>query len=85
MLRTWDLLAVSAAVAGLGAVAPVELTFGGVRLFRRGRAWLLAGASVEFLTRKERVVDVVIATGVELHKHYRPGRRSPRTVQVGTS
>ena len=53
VLRTWDLVAVSAAVAGLGAVAPVELTFDGVGLFRRGRAWLLAGASAEFLTRQE--------------------------------
>ncbi len=77
VLRTWDLVAVSAAVAGLGAVAPVELTFDGVGLFRRGRAWLLAGASAEFLTWQERVVDVVTATGAELHKHYRPGRWVP--------
>jgi 2'-5' RNA ligase len=77
VLRTWDLVAVSAAVAGLGAVAPVELTFDGVGLFRRGRAWLLAGASAEFLTQQERVVDVVTATGAELHKHYRPGRWVP--------
>jgi 2'-5' RNA ligase len=77
VLRTWDLVAVSAAVAGLGPVAPVELTFDGVGLFRRGRAWLLAGASAEFLTQQERVVDVVTATGAELHKHYRPGRWVP--------
>ena len=55
----------------------MELTFDGVGLFRRGRAWLLAGASAEFLTRQERVVDVVTATGAELHKHYRPGRWVP--------
>jgi 2'-5' RNA ligase len=64
-------------VAGLGAVPPVELTFDGVGLFRRGRAWLLAGTSAEFQTRQERVVDVVTATGAELHKHYRPGRWVP--------
>jgi 2'-5' RNA ligase len=77
VLRTWDLAAVSAAVAGLGPVAPVELTFDGVGLFRRGRAWLLAGAAAEFVTRQERVVDAVIGTGAELHKHYRPGRWLP--------
>jgi hypothetical protein len=77
VLRSWDLVAVSAAVAGLGAVAPVELTFDGVGLFRRGRAWLLAGATAEFLRRQERVVDAVTATGAELHKHYRPGRWVP--------
>jgi 2'-5' RNA ligase len=77
VLRTWDLAAVCAAVAGLGPVAPVELTFDGVGLFRRGRAWLLAGAAVEFVTRQERVVDAVTGTGAELHKHYRPGRWLP--------
>ena len=60
VLRTWDLAAVSAAVAGLGPVAPVELTFDGVGLFRRGRAWLLAGAAAEFVTRQERVVEAVV-------------------------
>jgi 2'-5' RNA ligase len=77
VLRTWDPVAVSAAVAGLGAVAPVELTFDGIGLFRRGRAWLLAAATAEFLTRQERLVDAVTATGAELHKHYRPGRWLP--------
>ena len=66
VLRTWNLAAVSAAVAGLGPVAPVELTFDGVGLFRRGRAWLLAGAAAEFVTRQERVVEAVIGTGAEL-------------------
>ena len=79
VLRTWDLVAVSAAVAvaELGAIAPVELIFDGVGLFRRGRAWLLPGATAEFLTRQERVVDAVTATGAELNKHYRPGRWLP--------
>jgi 2'-5' RNA ligase len=77
VLRTWDLAAVSAAVAGLGPMPPVELTFDGVGLFRRGRAWLLAGAAAEFVTRQERVVEAVTETGAELHKHYRPGRWLP--------
>ena len=77
VLRTWNVAAVSAAVAGLGPVAPVELTFDGVGLFRRGRAWLLAGAAAEFVTAQEWVVDAVVGTGAELHKHYRPGRWLP--------
>jgi hypothetical protein len=77
VLRTWDLSAVSAAVARIGPVAPVELTFDGVGLFRRGRAWLLAGAAAEFVRTQERVVDAVVGTGAELHLHYRPGRWVP--------
>jgi len=77
VLRSWDLPAVSAAVAGLGAVAPVGLTFDGVGLFRRGRAWLLAGATAELFTRQERVVGAVTTTGAQLHKHYDPGRWIP--------
>jgi 2'-5' RNA ligase superfamily protein len=74
LLRIWDLATVSGAVAGLGPVGPVELTFDGVGLFRRGRAWLLAGAAAEFVAGQERVVEAVLGTGAELHKHYRPGR-----------
>ena len=77
VLRTWELAAVSAAVARLGPVAPVELSFDGVGLFRRGRAWLLAGVPAEFVTKQERVVAAVVGTGAELHKHYRPGRWLP--------
>jgi hypothetical protein len=77
VLRTWDLAAVSAALTALDTVLPVELTFDGVGLFRRGRAWLLAGAAAEFIAGQERVVDAVTATGAELHTHYRPGRWLP--------
>jgi hypothetical protein len=73
VLRSWDLAAVSAAVAALGAGSPIELTFDGVGLFRRGRTWLVAGATAEFFARQQRVVDAVVATGAELHKHYVPG------------
>jgi 2'-5' RNA ligase len=77
VLRSWDLSAVTAAVAGLGAGPPVELTFDGVGLFRRGRTWLVAGAGAEFVARQERVVDAVVATGADLHKHYVPGTWLP--------
>lgn len=77
VLRRWDLAAVQAALDDLGDGEPVELCFDGIGLFRRGRAWLVAGVSADFVTRQRRVVDAVVATGAELHKHYRPGTWLP--------
>ena len=77
VLRTWEVPAIAEAVTALGSDAPVELSFDGIGLFRRGRAWLLAGAAATFLARQERVVDAVTATGAELHTHYRTGRWLP--------
>ncbi len=73
VLRQWDLNAVSDALAGIGGGEAVELRFDGVGLFRRGRTWLLAGVSADFVARQQRVVEAVTATGADLHKHYRPG------------
>ncbi|KWX66440.1 2'-5' RNA ligase family protein [Mycobacterium sp. NAZ190054] len=73
VLRRWDDAAVADAVAGVPAGDPVELSFDGMGLFRRGRVWLVAGVSADFLARQQRVVDAVTAAGAELHKHYRPG------------
>lgn len=73
VLRSWDQAAVTDALAGIDGGEPVELSFDGVGLFRRGRTWLLAGVSADFVARQQRVVEVVTATGAELHKHYRPG------------
>ena len=73
VLRRWDHAAVDDALAGLDGGEPVELSFDGVGLFRRGRTWLLAGVSADFVARQQRVVEAVTATGAELHKHYRPG------------
>jgi 2'-5' RNA ligase len=73
VLRKWDLAAVDDALAGLDGGEPVDLSFDGVGLFRRGRTWLLAGVSADFVARQQRVVEAVTATGAELHKHYRPG------------
>lgn len=73
VLRNCDLDAVTTAMASLDAGCPVELTFDGLGLFRRGRTWLVAGACAEFVARQQRVVDAVVATGAELHKHYVPG------------
>lgn len=73
VLRRWDQAAVTAALADLADGSPVELSFDGVGLFRRGRTWLVAGVSAEFVARQSRVVEAVTATGAELHKHYVPG------------
>jgi 2'-5' RNA ligase superfamily len=77
VLRSWDLAAVKAAMVCISGGPPVELSFDGVGLFRRGRTWLLAGVGADVLARQQRVVDVVTATGAELHKHYVPGTWLP--------
>ena len=77
VLRSWDPTRVGAALAGLGAGDPVELSFDGIGLFRRGRAWLLAGVTAELVARQERVAAAVTAAGADLHKHYVPGRWLP--------
>jgi 2'-5' RNA ligase len=73
VLRRWDDEAVVGALAGIDDGEPVELSFDGIGLFRRGRTWLVAGVSADFVARQQRVVEAVTATGAELHKHYRPG------------
>ena len=73
VLRQWDEAAVTDALAALDGGEPVEVSFDGVGLFRRGRTWLLAGVSADFVARQQRVVEAVTASGAELHKHYRPG------------
>jgi 2'-5' RNA ligase len=73
VLREWEQAAVTDALAHLDGGEPVELSFDGVGLFRRGRTWLLAGVSADIAIRQQRVVEALTATGADLHKHYRPG------------
>jgi hypothetical protein len=77
VLRTWDQAAVTAAVSSLSDGDPVALSFDGVGLLRRGRAWVLAGVTSEFVARQERVASAVLATGTDLHKHYQHGMWVP--------
>lgn len=77
VLRTWDLVGVTAALDELAAGDPIELSFDGIGLFRRGRAWLLAGVAAGLVTRQERVVTAVTAAGADLHRHYVPGTWLP--------
>ena len=73
VLRSWDQGAVTDALAGLDGGEPVDLSFDGIGLFRRGRTWLVAGVTADFIARQQRVVEAVTAAGADLHKHYRPG------------
>ena len=73
VLRQWDSAAVTEALAGLDGGEPVDVSFDGGGLFRRGRTWLLAGVSADLVVRQQRVVEAVVAAGADLHKHYRPG------------
>ncbi len=68
VLRTCDQAAVTAAVSSLRDGDPVELSFDGVGLFRRGRACVLAGVTSQFVARQERVVSAVPATGANLRR-----------------
>jgi hypothetical protein len=77
VLRTWDLAEVTAALGDLGTGDPVELSFDGIGLFRRGRAWLLSGVAADLVTRQEHVVAAVTGTGADLHRHYVPGTWLP--------
>ena len=77
VLRSWDLARVTAAHSELEAGEPSDVSFDGIGLFRRGRAWLLAGVAADLAIRQERIVRAVTATGAELHKHYLPGRWLP--------
>ena len=79
VLRSWDLARLIATLGELDAGEPVDVSFDGIGLFRRGRAWLLAGVAADLATRQERVVRAVTATGAELHKHYVPGRWLPHS------
>lgn len=73
VLRGWDDDVVWSALSAIEPGQPVEVTFDGVGLFRRGRVWLLPGVTVDLVTRQHRVVQAVTSAGAELHKHYRPG------------
>ena len=73
VLRTYDVAAVTAAVAALPDGGPVGLHFDGLGLFRRGRAWLIPGVGADVHVRQERVVAAAEGTGADLHLHYRPG------------
>jgi hypothetical protein len=77
VLREFDVDAVRDAVDGLTSGGPVRLWADAVAHFRRGRMALAPAVGADLLLRQERVVDAVVATGADLHRHYLPGRWVP--------
>jgi hypothetical protein len=76
VLPTWEQAAVTAALSSQGD-GEVELSFDRTGPFRRGRAWVLAAVTSDFVARQEPVVSAVLATGADLHKHYQHGMWMP--------
>ncbi len=72
VLRTFDVDAVRAAVENLPGGPVLPLRFDAVGVFRRRRAALMPAASASLLARQAAVVEAVVATGADLHMHYRP-------------
>ena len=76
-LRSWDLDAVVAALSALPERPPVRLHLDALGMFRRSRCWLVPAVTADLAIRQQAVVDAVVATGADLHKHYRPGDWTP--------
>ncbi len=77
VLREYDVEAVRAAVAGLPDHGPLQLHVDAIGLFRRGRACLVPAVSGQLVARQEAVVEAVLSTGADLHRHYAPGAWVP--------
>lgn len=77
VLQTFEVDSVRAAVAALPDGGPLTIHLSALAAAPRGRVWLIPAASTELLRRQRAVVDAVIATGAELHRHYVPGRWLP--------
>ena len=84
VLRSWELSRVQAALAGLSDAGPFTMSFHGTLAFPRGRAALAPAVSADLVRRQEQVVSVVVETGADLHRNYRPGGWVPH-VSVATS
>lgn len=76
-LRSWDLAAVTAQLGGLPEQPPMRLHLDGLGIFRRSRCWLAPALTADLAPRQAAVVDAVLATGADLHQHYRPGTWTP--------
>jgi 2'-5' RNA ligase len=72
-LRSYDLPAVESALEALEPAGPLTLRFDALGAFRRSRCWLAPAVTAELVHRQGAVVDAVVATGADLHRHYRPG------------
>jgi 2'-5' RNA ligase len=84
VLREWDLDRVRSALQPLPDAGPCDVAVQGTVVFPRGRGALACSASANLAARQERVVDVLRASGAEMHRHYEHGRWVPH-VSVATS
>lgn len=73
VLRSFEVDKVHDAVNALPEAAPGELHFDALGMFRRSRCWLVPAVGSDLAARQERVVEAVLGTGADLHRHYRPG------------
>ena len=76
-LTSYDLDAVRAALSALPPAEPFVSRVGGLGIFPRSRVWLAPAVTSSLLREQERVVDAVLATGADVHPHYRSGTWLP--------
>lgn len=77
VLREWDLDGVRAALETLPDGHAFTVNAQGTVAFPRGRAALAVAVTAEAMRRQEVVIATVLATGAQLHKHYRLGTVDP--------
>lgn len=83
VLREWEFDRVRDTLGGLPDGHRFAATVQGTVVFPRGRVALAVAVPAEVALRQARVTSVLMATGVQLHKHYRPTSWIPH-VSVAT-
>jgi 2'-5' RNA ligase len=76
-LRDYRSDALVAALSELPEAGATSLHFDALGLFRRSRCWLVPAMTSDLVARQEAVVAAALATGANLHRHYRPGAWVP--------
>ena len=76
-LRSYDEERVLAALSALPEGAPLRMHVDALGVFRRSRCWLAPAVVPDLAERQRRVVDAVVSTGADLHRHYAPGAWVP--------
>ena len=83
VLREWELDCVRDTLGGLPDGGGFPANVQGTVVFPRGRVGLAVAVPAEVALRQDRVTSALIATGAQLHKHYRPASWIPH-VSVAT-
>ena len=65
------------ALAGLPEARPEPVVFQAFGSFTRSRCSLLPAVPVALMVRHERIVEALLAAGIEVHRHYLPGAWLP--------